>query len=116
MAAIIMLKHKETGIVKKGFYGFSWTTLFFGGIPALFRQDFLTFFGLFAISILIGFWSYGIGSLVVGLVWAFMYNKYYTRRLIEKGHVFNDTPQRIEAACAALNITAPNVQSEISAA
>lgn len=37
MATVVMLKHPETGIVTKGFYGFSWTTFFFGCLPALFR-------------------------------------------------------------------------------
>ena len=42
MAKIVMMKHEKTGVVKKGFYGFSWTSFFFGGFPALFRGDIVT--------------------------------------------------------------------------
>ena len=37
MATRIMLKHPQTGVIKPGYFGFSWTTFFFGGFPALFR-------------------------------------------------------------------------------
>ena len=30
MATRINIRHKESGIVKKGYYGFSWTYLIFG--------------------------------------------------------------------------------------
>ena len=37
-----MMKHEKTGVVKKGFYGFSWTSFFFGGFSSLFRGDIMT--------------------------------------------------------------------------
>lgn len=80
MATQIMLKHPDTGIVKKGLYGFSWTTLFFGGFPALIRGDILIGVVLLFAEVL----TFGIA----GLVWAFVYNKKYTLGLIEKGYVF----------------------------
>jgi len=79
MATQILLKHPDTGIVKKGLYGFSWTTLFFGGFPALFRGDIFIGLALVAICIL----TCGIA----GIIWAFVYNKKYTLGLIEKGYV-----------------------------
>lgn len=39
MAGTVQLKHPQTGIVKNGFHGLSWTTCFFGGLPALLRGD-----------------------------------------------------------------------------
>lgn len=107
MAQEIMLKHKETGVIKRGYYGFSWTTLFFGFFPSLFRMDFFTFIGGFIILILVGIITYGIGSAVAMVLWAFFYNKYYTSKLLEKGYVFSDSPERVAKACTALGVSPP---------
>ena len=32
-----MMKNETNGLMKKGFIGFSWTYLFFGGLVPLFR-------------------------------------------------------------------------------
>ncbi|MDR3566507.1 MAG: hypothetical protein P4L43_00605 [Syntrophobacteraceae bacterium] len=63
MATTIIMKNPKTGIVKKGFYGFSWTTFFFIGIPALFRGDILI--GL--ITTILGILTGGITT----FIWAF---------------------------------------------
>ena len=94
MAKAIMLKHPKTGVVKKGFYGFSWTTLFFGCIPALCRGDIKVAALLIVACIL----TFGLA----GIVWAFMYNKRYTLKLIEQGYEFCDEPEKVRAARAAL--------------
>lgn len=47
MAKTVMLRHPQTGILKKGLYGYSWTTLFFSGFPAIFRGDILQAWLLF---------------------------------------------------------------------
>ena len=109
MATSIKLMHKESGIVKDGYYGFSWTTLFFGFFPALFRGDFITFIGGVIISIMIGFMTLGIGAFFIGLVWAFMYNKYYTRKLIERGYAFAGSDMENVVAASALGIAIPAV-------
>ena len=79
MATQIPLKHPETGIVKKGLYGFSWTTFFFGGFPALCRGDIFIGLALIVVTIL----TCGLA----GIIWAFVYNRKYTLGLIEKGYV-----------------------------
>lgn len=101
MAQKIQMKHKDTGIMKTGFYGFSWTTLFFGFFPALFRGDFVTFIGACVVLILIGIGTAGIGAFIAMLIWAFLYNSFYTKKLLEKGYVFSGSKQEnIEAATA----------------
>ncbi|UYH51759.1 hypothetical protein N5W20_02505 [Candidatus Kirkpatrickella diaphorinae] len=111
MATRIVMKHKETGILKNGYYGFSWTTLLFGFFPALFRADFLTFIGSFVILVIIGLCTYGIGLLLVSLIWAFMYNKYYCRKLLEKGYVLAGAPNENILAASALGIIPPDPRS-----
>jgi hypothetical protein len=96
MATKIMMQHPVTGISKTGFYGFSWTTFFFGGLPALFRGDIII--GLVVVVIgLLTWW-------IAGIIWAFFYNKFYTLKLVEKGYVFVGTESEISAAKAALGI------------
>ena len=107
MAIKIALQHKETGITKDGYYGFSWTTLCFGFFPALFRGDFITFIGGFVIAVIIGLMTAGIGALLIGVVWAFMYNKYYTRKLIERGYAFAGSESENSLAAASLGIAYP---------
>jgi hypothetical protein len=34
-----MIKHNQSGLVKKGYFGFSWTYLFFGWFVPLFRGE-----------------------------------------------------------------------------
>jgi len=109
VATRIALKHKETGLVKDGFYGFSWTTFFFGFFPALFRGDFITFIGGFVISVIIAIVTMGIGAFFIGVVWAFMYNKYYTRRLLERGYVLAGGEGDNALAAASLGIIQPVV-------
>lgn len=118
MAKSIQLKHKNSGIMKTGYYGFSWTTLFFGCFPALFRGDFLTFIGIFAVLFLIGFVTFGVGAFIAMFIWAFFYNSYYTKKLLEKGYVFSDFQHINEEAARELGVsisteteTRPTVQS-----
>lgn len=103
MAQMVRLRHAQSGVVATGFYGFSWTTLFFGGFPALFRGDLLT--GAIVLALTAA--SFGFA----GLIWAFFYNRAYTVRLLERGYVFDDTPENVRAAKRALRI-----QDEPSAA
>lgn len=107
MATKIALRHRDSGIVKDGFYGFSWTTFFFGFLPALFRGDFITFIGGFVITVIIGFMTLGFGAFFIGFVWAFMYNRYYTRKLLERGYVMAGSETENTTAALALGIAVP---------
>lgn len=98
MATIVMMKHRETGLVKKGFVGFSWTTLFFGGFPALFRGDFLIGLVFILLAVLTG----GLSNIIV----AFFYNKQYTTKLVEAGYQFADNEGLNTLARAKLGVSA----------
>lgn len=70
--------------LKKAPVGYSWTTLFFGGWPAIFRQDWL--WGICLILACV--FTYGIA----GIVCSFFYNKVYIKGLITKGYKLKETP------------------------
>ncbi len=96
MATKIMMQHPATGISKAGFYGFSWTTFFFGGFPALFRGDIVI--GLVVVVLnMFTFW-------IAGFIWSFFYNKHYTIKLVEKGYNFVGTESEISAVKSAIGI------------
>lgn len=94
--------------MKNGFYGFSWTTLFFGFFPALFRGDFLTFIGGFVIACIVCALTLGIGALFASFVWAFFYNKYYTRKLLERGYQLAGSDGENAMAASALGMAMPS--------
>jgi hypothetical protein len=103
MATLVMLRNPQTGIVKKGYYGFSWTTFFFGGLPALCRADFLV-----GVLILIGsVLTFGIANIIA----AFLYNKQYTTKLVEQGYQFADNDGNVALARAKLGITEVSPQA-----
>ena len=63
--------------------GFSWTVLFFGAFPALFRQDWMGFGIMAGILILTGFLGLAIIPLVI---FAFIYNdKMHLKKLLDSG-------------------------------
>lgn len=121
MAKVIQLKHSATGLTKNGFYGFSWTTFFFGPFVPLFRGDFLTFLGYFAVVLIISIFTAGIGGFFCFFIWSFFYNSFYTKKLIERGYEFSGTPEQnneaatdlgIEVASDAMDVNTTKLQSK----
>ncbi len=104
MATSIRLRHPQSGIVRTGYYGFSWTSFFFGGFPALMRGDVWVGLAILAGSLVASAFSAGLLWFAVGLVWAFIYNKRYTLGLIEQGYLFDDDPRRVAAAKRELGV------------
>lgn len=70
--------------IKKAPVGYSWTVLFWGGIPALFRQDWVWGIGLVAAGIFTGG--------LAGIICSFFYNKVYIKSLVDKGYIITDSP------------------------
>ena len=94
MATPVKLRHKDTGLEKTGYTGFSWTTLFFGPFPALFRGEFLIFLVYVGVGIGISLLLPVLGLivwLIAQLVWCFQFNAYHMRKLIGQGYVLADT-------------------------
>jgi len=89
MAKEVRLRH-PSGITKTGFVGFSWTTFFFGGIPALLRGDLVGCLIIFLLNLALSYLLNFVGWFIAGAVAGAVYNGQYTKRLIEKGYVIDD--------------------------
>lgn len=76
----------NAGVTKNVKVGFSWTTLFFGFFPALFRGDLKWAAIMLLISLALGSFSVGFGAWITGIVFSFVYNKIYIKELLEKGY------------------------------
>ena len=76
MAQMMVLE--KNGIQKKSFVGFSWTTFFFGFFVPLIRGD----IKWFLIMLILSFLSFGLAQFIL----CFLYNKFYTVNLLEKGY------------------------------
>ena len=95
MANEIRLKHNESGLTKIGCYGFSWTYLFFGFFVPLTRGE----LGVAGLHILFAFCSFGISN----IIFAFIYNKQYLQRQMEKGWVLGGSESENKMAMAAIS-------------
>ena len=96
MAKRVQLIQPETGLMKSGYYGFSWTFLFFGWFVPIFRGELFISLLHFVITVV----TFGLWQVII----AFLYNKQYMTRMLEKGYVLNDTEEVNEAARHKLGI------------
>ncbi|WP_334329850.1 SHOCT domain-containing protein [Companilactobacillus sp. HBUAS59699] len=79
------LVNKNTNEVKDVKVGFSWTEFFFGFWPAVFRGDWKWLLIMLLVDVGLGVFTWGGGSLLFNFIFAFFYNKFYVKDLIEKG-------------------------------
>lgn len=92
----VMLKHQQSGLIRKGYYGFSWTYLFFGWIVPIFRGE----IGIGALHLLFTLVSFGLFQLVM----PFLYNKQYTSRQLTSGWILADSEENNAKARERLGI------------
>ncbi len=105
MARTVLLRHPETNEVRKGYYGFCWSGLFLGGLPALARGNLKIGISLLVLAVL-PFVLRGVfyrslaGSfyLFAVVVFASEYNRFYTMALIDQGFQFFDRAEHVAAA------------------
>lgn len=97
MAKGITIKHPSSGMTRTGYYGFSWTYLFFGFLVPIFRGE----LGVGALHLLFTIFTVGIWQVVM----AFLYNKQYMARMLtEKGWVLDGSESENVLAKRALGI------------
>ena len=97
MATAIPIKHSQSGMMKDGLYGFSWTYLLFGWFVPLFRGE----LGVGALHLLFTFVTFGFWQLIV----CFLYNKQYMTRMLTSGWELAGTEEQNLAAKEALSIS-----------
>jgi hypothetical protein len=96
MATGVIIQHPTNGLTRMGYFGFSWTYLFFGWWVPLFRGE----LGVAALHFLFTVFTFGLWQLIV----AFLYNKQYMTRMLEKGYVLKDEPAIMARARAYLGV------------
>ena len=74
----VILEDPDTGESVEAPLGYSWTTLFFGLFPAVFRGD----WKWAGIMLLVGIFTYG---LLVILIFPFIYNRLYLKKMLRRG-------------------------------
>ena len=96
MATSVTIQNPVNGLTRTGYFGFSWTYLFFGWFVPLIRGE----LGVAALHLLFSIVTFGLWQVIV----AFLYNKQYMTRMLEKGYVLKDTEEKMAQARAALGI------------
>ena len=74
---VAKLENPRTGHLRKAPLGYSWTTLFFGPFPMLFRGAWKWFFIILITNV--------ITSGLAALVWSFLINRLYLNDLLDDG-------------------------------
>lgn len=74
----ITFENPANGYIKEAPVGFSWTVLFFGVFPPLFRSD----WKWAAIILLLALITWGLSNIVM----AFLYNKFFIKDLLNTGY------------------------------
>ena len=96
MATRVMMINPSTGMTQKGYFGFSWTYLFFGWLVPLFRGE----LGVAALHLLFTVVTFGFWQVII----AFLYNRHYMIRQLEKGYQLNDEDALMARARAKLGM------------
>jgi hypothetical protein len=97
MATEIPIKHTQSGMMKTGLYGFSWTYVFFGFFVPLFRGE-----------LVVGALHFIFTVITFGLWWiilCFIYNKQYMTRMLTAGWELAGTEEKNQKARAALGMS-----------
>jgi len=86
----------DAGVTKEVKLGFSWTTFFFGFIPALIRGDLKWALIMFITAAVASIFTLGFGAWIPGIIFSFVYNKIYIKELLEKGYRPADEQTQLE--------------------
>jgi hypothetical protein len=94
----VLIKHEPSGLLKKGFFGYSWTYLLFGFFVPIFRGE----IGIGALHLFLNILTAGIFQIVM----PYLYNRQYMTRRLTSGWTLADTPQKVTQARMRLGMAA----------
>jgi hypothetical protein len=98
------LKNPHNGKLREAPIGFSWTTFFFGPLPALFRGHWWGAFAIFVLAV--------VTSGLASLVFAFYYNKWYVSFLIKEGFKVTGADRDVDEISKSLSRELPVIEAE----
>lgn len=109
MAKKVRIKHEQSGLMKDGYFGFSWTYLFFGAFVPMVRGE----LGVGCLHLIFNMFTFGLWQLVV----CFLYNKQYMTRMLQNGWTLDETDEQLSNARSALGfykVTSVKLSAETS--
>ena len=92
----VLVKHQQSGLIKKGYFGFSWTYLLFGWLVPIFRGE----VGIGLLHLALTAVTFGVFQIVM----PFLYNKQYMTRLLTSGWQLSDEQAVMSAARLKLGV------------
>lgn len=109
----VNLTHSFTKQVKQTKLDFSWTVLFFGCWPMLFRADWKWFFITFAANFILAILFFPV-MFVFNIVMSINYNKLYVKELLAQGFVPADNASRNAILTKGIVLTSPTNTTVVS--
>lgn len=92
----IKVRHKDSGINKNIFIGYSWTYFFFGFFVPIFRGE----IGIGVFHLIFSIVTFGVFQLIM----PFLYNKQYSHRMLNSSWILSDSEEKNNLAKLKLNI------------
>jgi len=92
----VILRHTQSGLVKNGFFGYSWTYLIFGWFVPVVRGE----IGIGLLHLILTMISFGLFQLIM----PFLYNKQFTTRLLLNNWELSDSDEKNNLARMKLGI------------
>ncbi len=92
----VLIKHRASGLIKYGYFGWSWTYYFFGWFVPIFRGE----IGIGMLHLLISLFTFGLFQVIM----SFLYNKQYMTRMLVNGWELADNDDVNNLARVTLNI------------
>lgn len=93
----VLVKHQQSGLVKKGYIGYCWTYLLFGWLVPIIRGE----IGIGVLHLVLTVVTFGIFQIVM----PYLYNKQYMTRLLTSGWQLSDEEQIMSIARLKLGIS-----------